>query len=206
MKCCNACKQKSNSYIRNLKGTKANTSKYHYVIVAITLALVSMFFVHDVAEDGNKFIFYQPQASDLKRKPSTFLSTIEFSQDTVKDRMQNMAYQMDYSCEVSVTDVIFSFQYVRSTITNETYNDHIFMVCRNHMAFSNAEVVYESKEKIMCTEEYAGKLQRKIRSQNISIKAIDVQKWEPIDYSSATEQEACTLAHGIEMLNNKWAV
>ena len=113
---------------------------------------------------------------------------------------------MDYSCEVSMSDVIFSFQYVRSTITNETYNDHIFMICEDHSSYSNAEVVYESKEKIMCTEEYAGKLLRKVRSRNISIKAIDIQKWEPIEHSSKSQREACTLAHAIEMLNNKWVV
>lgn len=204
--CCTSCKKKSNAYLVNLRGRKANTSKYHYVLVAVTLALLSMFFVHDVAEEGHKFVYYMPHEGHFQRKPSVFLSSIEFSQDTVKERKQDMAYQMDYSCEASVNDVIFSFQYVRSTITNETYNDHIFMICNNHRVFSNSEIVYQSDEKIMCTEEYAGKLQKKVRSQNITIKAIDVHRWIPTEYSSSSEQEACTIAHAIEMLNNKWIV
>lgn len=203
--CCTTCKKKSNGYIRNMKGTKLNTSKYHYLLVALTLAAVSIFFVHDVAEEGQKFIYHMPQKTDFTRKPSFFISTLEFAQEDVRESKQNMAYQMDYSCEASVNDVIFSFQYVRSTITNESYNDHIFMICSNHMVFGNSEIVYESAEKILCTEEYAGTLHKKVRSQNITIKGIDIRTWMPVEYSSHSFQESCTIAHAVEMLNNEWA-
>ena len=71
-----------------------------------------------------------------------------------------MAYQMDYSCEATKNDVIFSFQYVRNS-QNETYNDHIFMLCDSHRAFANTEIIYNSDEKIMCMEEYAGTVKKK---------------------------------------------
>ena len=113
---------------------------------------------------------------------------------------------MDYSCEATSNDVIFSFQYVLSEITNHTYNDHIFMLCKSHRAFGNAEIVYESDEKILCTEEYAGVLLKKKRSMNVTIKAVDIHQWKPIEYKTQNELEICQVSHAVEMLNNKWKV
>ena len=202
---CQTCKKSSNGYLKNLKPTKLRTSNYHYIIVAVTLAVLCMYFVNDVVEDGNKFIFYLPHEDHFRRPPSVFLNSIEYSQDIVKERKQSMAYQMDYSCEATNNDVIFSFQYVRNS-QNETYNDHIFMLCNSHRAFANTEILYNSDEKIMCMEEYAGIVKKKIRSKNVTIKAIDIQLWQTIQYSSSSEHESCTIAHAVEMLNKKWSV
>ena len=175
-------------------------------MVAVALAVVSFVFVKDVADEGEKFVYYTPHAKHFKRAPATFLTSLEFDQEDIKERKQNMAWQMDYSCEATSNDVIFSFQYVRSKITNQTYTDHIFMLCESHRCFGNAEIVYESDEKILCTEEYAGVLQKKKRSANVTIKAIDIHKWKPIQYETKSEIEACRVMHAIEMLNNKWKV
>ena len=204
--CCSSCKKKSDGYLQNLKGSKLTNSKYHYVMVAVVFAVVSFFFVKDVAEDGEKFVYYTPNAQHFKRPPATFLTSLEFDQDDIQEKKQNMAWHMDYSCEATSNDVIFSFQYVRSEITNHTYNDHIFMLCKSHRAFGNAEIVYESDEKILCTEEYAGVLLKKKRSMNVTIKAVDIHQWKPIEYKTQNELESCQVSHAVEMLNNKWKV
>lgn len=204
--CCSSCKEKSNLFTQNLRGKKLSHSPYHYVMVAVTLAVVGFVFVRDVAEDGHKFVYYTPNKEHFDRPPSTFLTSLEFDQEDIKERKQDMAWNMDYSCEATSNDVIFSFQYVRSEITNQTYNDHIFMLCDTHRSFGNAELVYQSEEKILCTEEYAGMLQKKKRSANVTIKAIDIHLWKPIQYESTSELEACRINHAVEMLNNVWKV
>lgn len=204
--CCSTCKKKSATYVQNMKGERISSSKYHYVMVAVVFAVVSFLFVREVAEDGEKFVYYTPNTEHFHRAPSTFLTSLEFDQEDIKERKQNMAWQMDYSCEATSNDVVFSFQYVRSELTNKTYNDHIFMLCETHKALGNAEIVYKSEDKILCTEEYAGVLLKKKRSMNITIKAIDIHLWKPIQYDTTSELEACRVAHAIEMLNNNWKV
>lgn len=204
--CCSSCKKKSNSFVETVKGKRLTNSKYHYVIVAVVFAVVSFFFVKDVAEEGEKFVYYTPHKGHFVRPPATFLTSLEFDQDDIKEKKQNMAWQMDYSCEATSNDVIFSFQYVRSQLSNTTYNDHIFMLCNSHKAFGNAEIVYNSDDYILCTEEYAGVLQKKKRSANVTIKAIDIHRWKPVQYDSTSEIEACQISHAVEMLNNVWKV
>lgn len=203
-KSCKPCKTSVGQYVENLKGKRLNNSKYHYVTVAVTLAVVCSIFIRDVAEEGQRFLYNMPHEEHFSRQPSIFLTSLEFGQEDVQEHKQNMAYQMDYSCEATSNDVIFSFQYIRSQITNKSYNDHIFMLCKNHRAFGNSEIVYESNDKILCTEEYAGTLMKKKRSANITIKAIDIQKWKPVQYDSADHHEACSIGHAIDMLNNVW--
>lgn len=205
MKKCSCC-PKSNKFLETVKGKRLTNSKYHYVTVAVVLAIVSFIFVKDVAEEGEKFVYYVPHVGHFKRPPATFLTSLEFDQEDIKEKKQNMAWQMDYSCEATSNDVIFSFQYVRSELSNTTYNDHIFMLCSSHKAFGNAEIVYNSDDYILCTEEYAGVLQKKKRSANVTIKAIDVHRWKPVQYESSSEVEACQISHAIEMLNNNWKV
>ena len=204
--CCSSCKKKSNRFMETVRGKKISNNKYHYVMVAVVLAIISFIFVKDVAEEGEKFLYYTPHKGHFKRPPSTFLTSLEFDQEDIKEKKQNMAWQMDYSCEATSNDVIFSFQYVRSEISNTTYNDHIFMMCESHRAFGNAEIVYRGNDFILCTEEYAGILQKKKRSANVTIKAIDIQQWKPIQYESKNEMEACQISHAVEMLNNVWKV
>jgi len=202
-KCCSSCRT-GKDYIENLKGTKVDHSPYHFLCVALTIAAVVAFFVRDIAEDGEQFIYYTPHKGHLQRPPAAFLTAVEFSQEEVRDKKKDLAWQMDYSCEASNNDVIFSFQYVRSTYTNKTYNDHIFMLCHTHLCLANAEIIHESEDKILCTEEYAGELRKKERGVNITIKAIHVQKWQTIEYETQNELESCAIGHAVEMLNSVW--
>lgn len=202
--CCAKCKRKSNQYMDNMKGTRVSNSRYHYVMVAVTLAVVATFFIQDVAEDGHQFVYYTPNREHFDRPPSIFLSALEFGQEDIKEQKQEMASEMDYACEATANDVVFSFQYVRSKITNQTYNDHIFMLCPSHQAFGNGEAVFQSPEQIVCTEEYAGELRKKRRSADVTIKAIDIKRWKPVQYDSRDEQEACTIGHALDMLNKVW--
>tara|TARA_B100000700_G_C14450607_1_gene581432 strand:- start:266 stop:508 length:243 start_codon:yes stop_codon:yes gene_type:complete len=80
------------------------------------------------------------------------------------------------------------------------------MLCESHKTFGNAEIVYTSDDYILCTEEYAGVLQKKKRSANVTIKAIDIHQWKLVQYESTNEMEACQIIHAVEMLNNVWKV
>lgn len=204
--CCSSCKKKSNSFMDTIRGKRISNNKYHYVMVAAVFAVIAFIFVKDVAEDGDLFVYYTPHKGHFSRPPSIKLTSLEFGQEDIKEKKQNMAWQMDYSCEATSNDVIFSFQYIRSEISNTSYNDHIFMLCENHKAFGNAEIVYSGDDYILCTEEYAGVLQKKKRSANVTIKAIDIHRWKPVQYDSTSEIEACQISHAVEMLNNRWKV
>lgn len=199
---CTNCCSKSKGYL-NMKPIKVTRKPYHFIMVAATIVALLAYFIRDIKPEGKQFHYMAPNKDHLDRTPSSFISGVEFQQAPVRDHMREMAWQMDYACEASGNDVVFSFQYQRDA-RNNTYNDHVFMMCESHRCFGNTEIISESKEKILCTEEYGGELRKKKRSANITIKGIDINKWETIQYQSENEAEACMLGHAVDILNIKW--
>jgi peptide deformylase len=98
-------------------------------------------------------------------------------------------------------DVLFAFQF---SFNDRPVEDHIFLLCSNSKTFGNAKVIYRSPEKIKCTEEFNGEFKQVIRSKEITIKAIDIDVWKQIEYSTTNPKESCTIQHAIDILELKW--
>ena len=56
----------------------------------------------------------------------------------------------------------------------------------------------------MCTEEYDGELKQILRSKYVTIKAIDVDSWKQVEYTTDDPKESCTMQHAIDVLELKW--
>lgn len=198
-----SCCGKSKGYLKNLGPIKVVRKPYHFIMVAATIVALTAYFIQDIKPEGKQFKYMPPDKNHLERKRSSFISGVEFQQTEVKEHIQEMAWQMDYACEASGNDVIFSFQYSRDS-KNNSYNDHVFMLCETHRCLGNTEIISESKEKILCTEEYGGELRKKKRSANITVKGIDINAWKTIQYHSKSEAEACMIGHAVDILNTEW--
>ena len=78
------------------------------------------------------------------------------------------------------------------------------MICDNDYVFGNAKVIHRSDEKIKCTEEYNGELKMVIRPKEVVVKAINVDEWKLMEYTSKDPKESCILQHAIDILEQSW--
>ena len=115
--------------------------------------------------------------------------------------MKNLSDNMRNQCIQGSMDVLFGFQFTKK---DTIFEDHIFYLCNVRMSFGNAKVIRKSKELVMCTEELNGDLVEKVRPKEVTIKAIDLNEWRQIQYTTTDAKESCIIQHAIDVLELKW--
>jgi hypothetical protein len=171
--------------------------------VASTVVLIATWFIPEIRKKSDGFHYRSPSSLHFERQPAIRISGVDFVDMEFKSKKQELTWEMDYACEASHNDVVFAFQFERN-LNNRSYSDHMFMLCNNHRVFGNGEMVFSGEEYIICTEEYAGRLKNKERALNVTMKAIDINTWESIEYESSSGEESCMMQHALDMLNTKW--
>ena len=129
------------------------------------------------------------------------ISGIDFQSDDIELKLKSLSESMKNQCIYGSMDVVFGFQF---NFEKDQIEDHIFYLCDPRMSFGNAKVIRESTEKVMCTEEFNGELVEKVRSKEVTIKAIDLDEWKQIQYTTQNAKESCIIQHAIDVLELKW--
>jgi len=197
--------------------TAYNTTKkswfgkvYHWFVLAAGLAMLGAFLIPEIqrADQNPDLSYLAPNSKVLKTKaPAIRISGIDFVSDHVRDLHQKLSYQMDFICSERADDVIFAFQF-GSNMNNKIRlrDDHIFALCRpgSTLVVGNAEIIDKSEDFVMCQEEYAGILNQFKRPNEVTIKGIDIDTWEVIEFTTQNSKEACIVQHAIDILESKW--
>lgn len=173
-------------------------SRCHWFLGFIVLSIWSVWMAQDYTgmNSGMEYI-----GSKRNMDAAIEISGVDFVDEKVKTKHQALSQSMKYQCSLVSEDVLFAFQF---TYNKRLMEDHIFLLCDSTMVFGNAKVIQRSNKKIKCTEEYDGELRQVVRSKEITIKAIDVDGWEQIEYSTVDPKESCMIQHAIDVLELKW--
>lgn len=179
-------------------GGYKKATRLHWVILFVVLCVWAVWMAQDINGiiSGIEFT-----GSKSKTDPAIEISGAEFVSEDVKFKHQALSTSMQYQCVTVSEDVLFAFQF---SLNERPIEDHIFLLCSNSKAFGNAKVIYRSPEKIKCTEEYNGQLKQVVRSKEITIKAIDIDEWKQIEYSTTDPKESCMIQHAIDVLELNW--
>ena len=198
--CKSTCKvSKLNIDSREWLGIKQKKpTKYHWIILFVILCLWAVW----MAQDINGIVSgIEYTGSKKNLDPAIEISGVDFVSDEIKLRHQSLSRSMQYQCKTVSEDVLFAFQF---SINDRTLEDHLFFLCERGRIFANAKIVQSSDKKIMCTEEYDGELKQILRSKFVTIKAIDVDSWRQVEYTTDDPKESCTMQHAIDVLELKW--
>ncbi len=181
------------------------TFSYHWYFLAGVIIFCIAWFVQEYVEDTtDSAIFDPPSKKHFSLSPAIHMTGTEFQDPEFQSKTKKeIQQQMDYACEITTNDVVFAFQW-RYARNNRSLTEHIFMLCKNHRVFANSIIVHHGKDFILCTEEYGGVLKSKHRPLNVTLKGIDVNTFQHVEYESKTSQESCILQHSVEMLNREW--
>ena len=148
--------------------------------------------------------YYAPKIELLKRKmPAIRISSIDYLSDTVRERLQELSYQMDFICSQRSDDAVFAFQF-GSDNHSRFREDHLFALCEGNRVYGNAEVISSSEEMVLCAEEYDGVLKQVKRPASIFLKAIDIDQWDVVEVAIEDSKQSCVVQHAIDVLESKW--
>lgn len=173
-------------------------TKYHWIIFALVVALFSVWMINDI----NSYITgIEYNGNKQNTEVAIEISGVDFVSEDIQRKHKSLSASMKYQCSGVSEDVIFAFQF---TMNDRDIDDHIFLVCENDTVFGNGKVIHSSKEKIKCTEEYNGELKMVVRSKEVVIKAIDIDEWKLVEYTSKNPKESCMIQHAIDVLELKW--
>lgn len=204
--CCTKCwRPNMPDYTENFKsaGSRIKTP-IHWIITAVALCFIGAYIIPEIQRnEAYNFKYYPPDIKHLKKKQEAIrISGIDFVSDVMKEKMQALGTKMKEICKDRSDDVIFAFQFGKGQGRRE---DHVFALCsQNTRVFGNTEVTARSEEFIMCTEEYDGELNQIRRPASVSLKAIDIDEWELIEYDVKEPKESCIVQHSIDVLESKW--
>lgn len=177
---------------------KKKPNKYHWIILFVTLCLWAVWMARDI----NGFISGIEYTDSKKNvEPAIKISGVDFVSEEIKLRHQSLGRSMQYQCRIGSEDVLFSFQF---SLNGRMIEDHIFFLCEIGRIFANAKIIESSDKKILCTEESGGELKQILRSKYVTIKAIDVETWKQVEYTTDNPKESCTMQHAIDVLELKW--
>jgi len=188
---------------------RASKSKIHWLVVFATLCALGAWIIPEVHRAADETLTYFPaKLSVLKRKPRAIhISGVDFQSDLIRERTQVLARQMVYVCKQRSDDVIFAFQF-GVVGKGRRREDHIFSLCGNSTTptrvFANAVVIGSSEDFILCAEDHGGMMREVRRHSGVSIKAIDILTWEPMEYDVDDVKEACVVQHAIDVLESTW--
>ena len=150
-----------------------------------------------------QYKYFPPNISLLRNKPPAIrISGIDLYSDNMKDKYQSLGKRMVGVCKERSDDVIFAFQFG----TERRREDHIFALCNDKrvLVVGNAEVISRSEDFVICTEEYGGMLNQVKRNKLVSIKGIDIDTWNGVEYDVSNSKESCIIQHAIDVLESKW--
>ena len=173
-------------------------SRCHWFLGFLVLSIWAVWMAQDYTgmNSGMEYV-----GSKSNMDAAIEISGVDFVDDKIKTKHRALSQSMKYQCSMVSEDVLFAFQFAYNKRVME---DHIFLLCENTKIFGNAKVVQRSDKKIKCTEEYDGELRQVVRSKEITIKAIDVDGWEQIEYTTTNPKESCMIQHAIDVLELKW--
>lgn len=184
--------------------TEWHTKKYtkpsrcHWIVLFAALCT----FVVWMARDINGMITgIEYTGSKKNSNVAIEISGVDFVSDEVKTKHQALGTSMNYFGNRLSEDVLFAFQF---TVNERVIEDHIFYVTSSKRIFGNAKIIDRSENKIKCTEEYNGELRQVVRNKEVTIKAIDIEEWKQVEYTTSDPKEACTIQHAIDVLELKW--
>lgn len=206
---CRNCKRPSMPKDSNNLGTSLTSSKsyIHWIVVFVVFVLLGTWLLPEIQKAEEEHLsYYAPKMDLLKKKfPAIRISGIDFVSSGMKEILQELAYQMEYICGERSDDAVFAFQF-GSDNHSRFREDHIFALCSEKpiRVFGNTEVLSASEEMVLCTEEYDGELKQIKRPANVVIKAIDIFKWEVLEYKVKDSKESCIIQHSIDILESKW--
>ena len=179
------------------KMPKVKRSRYHWVLLFLVMCGFAVWMIQDI----NNINGIEYEMNNKLDDVAIEISGIDFQSDDIEIKLKALSNNMRNQCIYGSMDVVFGFQF---KINDETIEDHIFYLCEGRMSFGNAKIIKESKEKVMCTEELNGELVEKVRPKEVSIKAIDLDEWKQVQYTTKTPKESCIIQHAIDVLELKW--
>jgi hypothetical protein len=199
-RCCEYSIPKNENIFKSVNQGSKNTYCIYSLFALIIISLAWL--VEEVKTKNDALRFTPPHVEHLHLSSAIRMSGAEFQDEEFRTSKLHLLYNMDKACEItSNLDVVFAFQFERS---NRSLRDHIFMICTNHRIFGNSVITHRAEGNILCTEEYGGVLKEKTRSSNVTMKAIDVNTFKHIEYSSSSAVESCIMQHSLDMLDQKW--
>lgn len=206
--CCNRCKRPNMPKDSNFLTHSLTSSKsyIHWIVVFIVFVLLGTYLLPEIQkEEEDHLSYYAAKIDLLKMKlPAIQISGIDFVSSAVRERLVEMAYQMEFVCGERSDDVIYAFQFGTEKHTRFR-EDHIFALCgEKTKVYGNAEVVSYSDDKVLCAEEYDGLLKQVKRPASIYIKVLDIWDWEIREIYVDDSKEACVIQHAIDVLESKW--
>lgn len=80
--------------------------------------------------------------------------------------------------------------------------DHMFHICGGR-TWINARIIKSSGEDIRCKEEYANMYKARIKPNQITMRAVNVETWSEQEVE-AEGTVSCTWHHAIDILENNW--
>tara|TARA_B100000674_G_scaffold262727_1_gene216911 strand:- start:1539 stop:2135 length:597 start_codon:yes stop_codon:yes gene_type:complete len=191
----------------NFTASLARTNSYlHWIFAFVVCVSLGVWFGNNQLklEREDHMSYYAPKIELLRKKmPAIRISSIDFLSDTVRDKLQELAYQMEFICTQRSDDAVFAFQF-GSDNHSRFREDHMFALCEGNQIFGNAEVVSFSDEMVLCTEEYDGVLKQVKRPASIYLKAIDIEQWDVVEVNIEDSRKACVVQHAIDVLESKW--
>ena len=173
-------------------------TRLHWVVLFVVLCLWSLWMAQDISGIASGIEYNGVKAVEYA---AIEISGVDFVSEEIKSRDQSLSLSMHYQCNSMSEDVLFAFQF---SFRGRPMEDHLFHMCDKRLTLANTKVVHRSGEKIKCTEEYDGVLKHVVRSKQVTVKAIDVDNWRQVEYTSADPKEACTIQHAIDVLELKW--
>lgn len=180
------------------------TFRYHWYFLFTVIVLSLAWLVPEYIDDDEAIEFVPPSSDHFSLPPAVLMTGTEFQDPEFQSKKKkDIQASMDYACEITTNDVVFAFQW-KYLHNNRSLSDHIFMLCKNHRIFANAAFSHHGTDFILCTEEYGGVLKSKRRPLNVTLKGIDVNTFQHVEYESKTAIESCLLQHSVEMLERKW--
>ena len=151
----------------------------------------------------NPLKYFPPNANILSSKqPAVRVSGVDFVSENVRERLQDLSSQMDFTCNERSDDVVFAFQFGTSQRLRE---DHMFMLCSTKIAYANVDIVSFGSEMVLCTEEYGGVMKQVKRPGNIVVRGIHIDSWEVVEVE-LEQRDACVVQHAVDMLESKWSI
>lgn len=171
-------------------------TKYHYIIFATVLIVLAVYMIKETNKSGIEY-----NGSKTISEAAIEISGVDFVSNEFQKRYQSLASSMKNRCGGVSEDVMFAFQF---NANERSLDDHVFTVCDTYKVFGNAKIIQKSEQKIKCTEEYNGELKMVVRPKEVLVRAIDMEEWKVIEYSSKNPKESCMLQHGIEILELNW--
>jgi hypothetical protein len=185
----------SSSEWRGNKYKKA--SRFHWVVFFGVICCLVVWMSRDISNAAD----YEYNGTNSPNSPAIEISGVDFVSEEIQKHHQSLGFYMKWQSDIVSEDVLFAFQF---TSKNRMMDHHVFLLSDGGRAFGNAKVIRESEDKIKCTEEYGGELRGVVRSKRVTIKAIDIEEWKQVEYTSSNPKESCMIQHAIDILELKW--